>query len=235
MSEEDLLAPAQFDDVQAELPEPQPEPEVDAAPAPQPEKVEQTVPLAALQSERAENKSLKARIPELERKIEQLVDLVQRTNAPKPQPIDPIADPDRFTAAVQAQIAAVAAHTEAEISERFARTNYGDEMVNAAFEDAKAAGVIDQFRGRKDPWGDLVKWHKAQTVAREIGDDPEAYKARLRQQIIQEMQIPAAVGQSAIRPAPSLAGQPNLGTRQTQPWAGPASLDEILGGKGSEF
>lgn len=228
MSEQDLLAPAQFDDVQAELPETQPEP--------QPEKVEQTVPLAALQSERAENKSLKSRIPELERKIEQLMDVVQRANAPKPQPIDPIADPDRFTAAVQAQIAAVAAHTEAEISERFARTNHGDDAVNAAFEEAKAAGVVDQFRGRKDPWGDLVKWHKAQTVAREIGDDPEAYKARLRQQIMQEMQIPAAVGQSAaIKPAPSLAGQPNLGTRQTQAWAGPVPLDEILGGKGSSF
>lgn len=231
MSDEELLSPAQFEETQVEQPEPAPE----VLTEPTPEKVETTVPLAALQSERAENKSLKARIPELERKIEQLMDVVQRAAAPKPQPIDPITDPDKFTAAVQAQIAAVAAHTEAEISERFARTAHGNEVVDTAFEAAKAAGVLDQFKGRRDAWGDLVKWHKSQIVAREIGDDPEAYKARLRQQVLEELRASGVTAQSAVKQAPSLASQPNLGTRQSQQWAGPASLDEILGGRGSTF
>jgi hypothetical protein len=235
MSDEDFLAPAQFtdepQDETATEPTNQPEPEVSEAPAA--EKPEQTtVPLAALQSERAENRSLKARIPALEQKIESLMDMVQRATTPKPEPIDPITDPDRYAQAIQAQMAMIASNTTATVSEKLTRSQVGDAIVDEAFEAAQQAGVVDSFRGRQDPWGDLVKWHKTQKVQAEIGNDPEAYRERIRQQVMQEL----AAGQSAnLRPAPSLAGQSNLGTRNAPAWSGPTPLDDILGVKGSSF
>ena len=230
MSDEDFLAPAQFEPAQDDQPQAEP------APQPEPQRPETTVPLAALQSERAENRSLKSQIPVLQQKIDQLTEIVQRATAPRPEPIDPVADPERFSAMMQSQIAAVASNTRAEMSERFARDKYGDDAVEEAFSAAQTAGVVDQFRGQKDPWNELVKWHKSAKVAQEIGNDPDAYKARLKAEIMQELQSAGQVGASVKPPAaPTLAGQANLAARTDPAWSGPAPLDDILGTKGGSF
>lgn len=223
MADDDLIPDTIFPEEEPETleatPEPQPAATVEAAP--EPVKAETHVPLAALQEVRAENRTLKARLDELD----QIKAMIAAQNQPKMP--DVFENPEGFTGAVMQRIQRVEANAIAEISERMARSAAGDQTVDAALEAAQSAGVVDQFRGRKDPWGDLVKWHKGQRALAEIGDDPAAYAERVRAQIMQEV---ASARQSAPIPAaPSLAGQPNLGARVAPTWNGPTSLDDILG------
>jgi hypothetical protein len=146
---------------------------------------------------------------------------------------DMFEQPEQYTQAIQAMMAQRESNLIAEMSERFARSQHTDEVVDAAFESAKAAGVVDQFRGKKDPWGELVKWHKQHQVMTEIGSDPDAWRAqerdRMRQELMAEM-TGQQQKQAAGRAAPSLAGQANLGSRTRPAWSGPTPLSEILKG-----
>lgn len=228
--DDDLLQPQQFEDVtegeeeEAEQAEPE-TPEEPKAQEPEPEPKEQTVPLAALQAEREEKRGLKSRLEQIERYLS------QQNQKPAPSLQD---DPQGYMEAFAAQMAARDANLAAEMSERFARTTHGDDLVNEAFEAAEAAGNLDQFKGKKDAWGDLVKWHKSQKAMKEIGDDPAAYRERLRKELLAEMTAERAKN-PANQPTPSLAGETNLGTRTPPAWNGPTPLDDILGDKGPTF
>lgn len=224
--EDDFLSPMEFAEepaTQDQAPEPETTPEPVATQPEAAPKVEQHVPLAALQEARTENRTLKQRLEQIEAMIVQ-----QAQQAPKPALPDMYADPEAYQTALLQQVNSRISNTEAEISERFARSAHGDATIDAAFEAAKAKGVIDQFRGKRDPWGELAKWHKAESALAEIGDDPAAYAARIREKVTQE--VMAQMAAQSVKPlaaAPSLAGQPNLGTRAPQ-WSGPTPLDEIL-------
>jgi hypothetical protein len=223
MADDDLIPDTIFPEEEPETPETPIEAAVEAPveAAPEPAKAETHVPLAALQEARAENRTLKERLNELD----QIKAMLAAQNAPKMP--DVFENPEGFAGAMLQRVQQVEANTIAEISERMARSSAGDQVVDAALDAAQAAGVVDQFRGRKDPWGDLVKWHKSQRALAEIGDDPAAYAERVREQIRQEF---AAQRQSGPIPAaPSLAGQPNLGARAAPAWTGPTPLDDILG------
>lgn len=220
MSEEDLIPDLEFPEETPDAPVvAEPEPEVKAE-APQ---ETQMVPLAALQSERASARSLRERLDRIEGLLTQ----------PRPAPLpDVIEQPEAYQQAILQQIAAREANIIAEVSERLTRGKFGDETVDEALEAAKASGVVAQFANRRDGWGDLVKWHKSQKALTEIGDDPAAYAARVREQARQEV-LAEMTAQSVKTPlaSPSLAGQPNLGARTVQ-WTGPTPIDDILGNKG---
>lgn len=215
MADEDLFPP-----LEAEQPQEEAKPE---EPKPEAKPEEPHVPLAALKEARNENRSLKQRLSHIETLLEAQV---------RPQAPDPIADPEAHSAFLMQQMAEAQANTIAEISERFARSQHGDELVDEALDAAQKAGIVDQFRGKKDPWGDLAKWHKAEKAKAEIGDDPVAYKARLKAELLAELRSETA-GRSVPPPA-SLAGQPNLGS-SVPPWGGPVSLDDMLGGSKKGF
>lgn len=225
MAEDDLLSEMTFEEEPqaAETPEVQPQTEAAPEPAKVEAKPETHVPLAALQEVRNENRTLKAQLARL--------DQIEARLQAQPQPVpDLYENPAAFQQAIIDQVRMAEANTIAEISERMARDRNGDDLVDAALQAAQAAGTVNQFKGKRDPWGELVKWHKAQTALSEIGDDPAAYKARVRQELMQELQAERA--QSVQIPAaPSLAGQPNLGTRLAPVWQGPTPLEDILGGR----
>lgn len=213
---EELFPPINFEEKQGE---PTPEAaEAKAEEQPKPEHVEQTVPLAALKEARGENRTLRQQIAEIR-------EMLQAQNRP-PAP-DPIADPEAHSAFLMQQMQQAQANITAEVSERLARMQHGEEIVDEAFEAAEKAGVVKQFYGRKDPWGDLTKWHKAEKAKAEIGDDPEAFKAKLRAEVLAELK--AGMTAQSVKPPASLAGQTNLGSSAAPLWAGPRSLDEILG------
>lgn len=218
MADEDLFPPL---NPEAEQPQEEAAPVDAAKPEAKPE--EQHVPLAALKEVRSENRTLKQRLSDIEALLQAQA---------KPQAPDPIADPEAHSAFLMQQMAEAQANTIAEISERFARSQHGDELVDEALDAAQKAGIVDQFRGKKDPWGDLAKWHKAEKAKAEIGDDPVAYKARLKAELLAELKSETA-GRSVPPPA-SLAGQPNLGS-SVPPWGGPVSLDDMLGGTKKGF
>lgn len=214
MADEELFPP-----ITPEVAEEQPQEPVkaEAEAPPEVKQEEQHVPLAALKEVRSENKTLKHRLSEIE--------VLLRQKA-QPEIPDPLTDPEAHSAFLLRQMQETQANTIAEISERFARNAHGDEFVDAAFDAAQKAGAIDQFKGTKDPWGDLAKWHKAEQAKAEIGDDPAAYKAKLKAELLAELKAETA-GRSVSPPA-SLAGQTNLST-STPAWAGPTALDDLLG------
>lgn len=149
--------------------------------------------------------------------------------APEPQKKPDFIDPegaDYF----QQQIQVMQANMAAELSEAKARARYGDADVDAAFAAAEKAGEIENFVGKPDAWGQLVKWHKRETVLSEVGDDPDAYRQRIRAEVEAELKAKAvAANVAGAGKAPSLAKSPNLGSRSAPEWSGPPSLDEILG------
>lgn len=217
MADEDLFPPLAIEAEQSQEEAKTEEPKPEAKPE------EPHVPLAALKEVRSENRMLKQRLSD----IETLLQAQTRPQAP-----DPIADPEAHSAFLMRQMAEAQANTIAEISERFARSQHGDELVDEALDAAQNAGIVDQFRGRKDPWGDLAKWHKAEKAKAEIGDDPVAYKARLKAELLAELKSETA-GRS-VQPPASLAGQPNLSSA-VPAWGGPVSLDDMLGGAKKGF
>lgn len=235
--DDDLFPPAQFDDEQEdqkpaeeakeapEEPEQTPEPHVEPEESP-------TVPVGALKSVREENKALKTALAEMD-EMKRMLHEMQR---PKPDaPPNMFDDPEGYQAHIERAIAAREVNMIAEMSERFARSSHGDAAVDEAFEAARSAGVIGKFSaaaGVRDPWGELVKWHKSQKAMEEIGPDPTAYKDNLRKQILAEVQAELAaesVKAAAVRGVPSLAAQPNLAPKAGSAWTGPTSLDDILG------
>jgi len=237
MADEELLSPQVFDEVEqdeiVEAPEAELPQEAPAPKEPEPKQEATNVPLAALQEVRAENKTLKERLAEMDSLKAVVAAMAQAPRAPV-QPPDMFQDPDAYQAFVSQQVQAQVSNVTAEMSERFARLQHGDDFISEAFEAAKAKGVVDGFRGRKDPWGDLARWHKSQKALAEIGDDPAAFRERVKQEIRNELQAEMAVQSVKTIPAgPSLAGQPNLSARNPTGWAGPTPLSEALGQGGS--
>lgn len=221
MAEEELF-PEENDQIEQAEPAESPEPaaETPAEPAPVEAAKEPVVPLAALQEARGENRSLKDRLANIEAML--------MRQQPQPERPDLLGDPDGYAEMIDRRIAMRDADMIATMSEMQARLRHGDDVVNEAFAASQEAGVTDQFRGRRDAWGDLVTWHKAQKARAEIGDDPAAYRARLEADLRAKILAEMAAKPAAIPAAPTLAGQANLGTR-TPSWGGPTPMEDILG------
>lgn len=214
------VQPVEAEQPQEAQAESQPE-QPEAAPE-QPEAVEPTVPLAVFKSMRDD---LKTQLDQIKTQMQQPQQVPEQPQAPE------FLDPEgaQFQ---QRQMATMAANMQAEMSERFARMQHGDDAVNAAMEAAQASGTVDQFRGQKDPWGKLVTWHKTQQVAQEIGPDPAAYRQKLEAEIRQKIQAEMAAKQAqemAAKQAPSLAGVNGTGGNSDPGWQGPSDLNSLIG------
>lgn len=207
-----------------EVPEEPEKAAAEAEPEPEPQK-DTTVPLGALQEERARRQALEDRLNALER---------SQATADAPAPPDIYENPEGYQRAIDQRLAQMEANANATMSERIARMQHGDQTIDEAFSAAQAAGVIDQFKGARDPWGDLAKWHKTQQISQEIGGDLEAYKKRVEEQVRAEIQaglVAESVKAKAGAHAPSLAVEPNLGSRQNSrnQLNENVSMSEILG------
>ncbi len=124
-----------------------------------------------------------------------------RASQPQPQPIDPVAEPERFAAAVQHELARkdqqmqeMAIHQRANTSEMLARQKHGDQAVDQAIQAAIKTGLNRNFMQQSDPYRALMDWNNTQNVATQVGPDLNAYREKVRQEIIAEMR--------AGRPAP---------------------------------
>ena len=202
-----------------------PEPEQAAEPEPAPEHPEGTgeteatppvvekaeegrVPIGALRDEREKRQALQRELDELRRWREQ-----QESARQQPQ-IDPVLEPEKALAQVQHQFRGELWNERCHISEVMARSALGEETVETAKEafiaEAQrnpALGV--ELRRQQHPYDFVVKWHKRQQAMAEIGEDPDAYRARLREEVMREL------AQQPATPAP----QPS-----TRPPAPPRSL-----------
>lgn len=82
-------------------------------------------------------------------------------------------------------------------SQRDAIREHGAEKVQQAFSaldqaaksgDPEAVATVSRVKQSMDPYGDIVKWHRKQTIFSTIGDDPEAFVER---QLEERMKDPA--------------------------------------------
>lgn len=229
-------------------------PERDPAPPESHEPV--SVPVAALREERDKGrKRYTEAVESFERKLaeqnaawewrmEQLVGALRGGQQPQGQqpqnaPPDFFADPDqavdrRIAAALQ-PVAASQQQIMERMSQQFALQSHGADAVQTAYDaleahiaqDPRAAlGDYQRIMSSPDPWSELVKWHGKESVLREIGDDPAAYRARLKAELLEEL------GAHGSRRAPllptNLAGARNAGSRGGPAWSGPLHLQDIF-------
>jgi hypothetical protein len=199
--------PAVVDPVQAQPLAPAPQPQ----PAPTP-----TVPLPELLEQRhraqmAEREAQYAR--EQLAQYQRALEAQQRAMQPQPQPIDPIADPEGFARAVlerqaaqEQRMAEHALHQRANMSEMLARREHGPEKIDAAVQAATQAGLNRNFMQQSDPYAALMSWHNAQTVASQVGTNLDAYRQKVREEILAEIRA----GKTPVATAPLAAAPQNL-------------------------
>lgn len=223
------------------------EPEVPAAPAPTPQPSGH-VPIQALDAERGKRKELEERY---DRDMRELRDQLSRLSTP-PKPTEPPKpppalwdDPDGYLqhqlSPVQQQMQEmreVLQETQAIGVHGAAKVQAAKQAAEALFNTPQGAALGRELMAGGNPFDNLVKWHERQAVSAEIGGDLEAYKAKIRQQIMDEM---ASQQQPQPTPTPQPAPAPNLptafaktpagGPRGGAEYGGPRPLSEIMGGR----
>lgn len=168
-------------------------PQIDTPPEQQP----RHVPLPELLSEREKRKQEATRREEAEKRaaaveaqFEALQRQLQMMQQPRQQeqPPDPWSDPQGALAYQRAQIEAMLSDQRAEMSERFARQQYGNDAVNAALEACKRAGEDARryFSQQRDPYDALVKWHRQSSFLQKVGTDPDAYEKTIQQKAYEQ-------------------------------------------------
>lgn len=200
----------------------EPEPETPPEPAATPE----MVPQAVVGELRGENRALKAQVDQL-------------TRGQQPAPTTSQEPPPDFfenpAGAVQHQIAPLqqAILGQKLQSSRFhAEQQYGAETVQAAYDYFEANPALSQaLVAHPSPFHAAVKEYQKVQVAQEVGDDPIAYRDKVRAEIRAEMEKELAAKQTAdaVHNAPSLAGQTSIGGRTTSAAPTLTPLDDILG------
>jgi hypothetical protein len=212
-------------------PEPaQSAPAVQAAPAPvaqpEPAKAEPGhVPINALLDEREKRQKLEKRLADLEQQTRQ------------PQNIPSVTDdPEAFAQHQQLLIQQTATNTRFETSELVARQQHGDDPVQKAMDWAmqrsqESPAFAAEYLKQKHPIDWAVRQQKRHALLDDIGDDPEAYRARIIAEFqLRQTQRPACTRSprhptqpAAAKPAPrpSLASAPISGRNTDGPRARP--------------
>ena len=199
--------------------EPKGEPEA-APPAAVVEEANKHIPISALLDEREKRQQAAREAEELRKKL-----AAYEAERAQPKP-DFYADPEGFLAQQRQAVQQMVWNERLNTSEALAKRDHGEELVTAAAEAFKAAAgaspaLAAEFSSQSDPYGFVVNWHKRQTVLSQIGNDPDAYRARIEQEIrerlLAEMQ-PAAPAPKA--PPPSMAAVPATGNSKAPPVSG---------------
>lgn len=175
---------------------------------PKPDKSGEMVPHSVVAQLREEIRQLKAR-----NEPGQQAQPNQPGQAEQPKIPDPIDDPQGYTAYLENQVQRRILNERLNLSETMARQSVGDEAVDAALEAYQSAAASNpslayQFAQSRNPYGDLLSWHRKQQALSEVGEDPEAYRERIRQELMAELQgqqnAPVQAKPKAT-PPPSLA------------------------------
>lgn len=166
--------------------------------------------IAAIKDERKKRQSLRDELNQLKGRMD-----AQPAPQPAPQRMqqpqipNPATDPAGYHNYIASQQAAMVENTQLNMSETMVRQSLGDEAVNEAFsalqQHPQKDMLLSQFKQTAHPWGQMMTWYKQQKLVSEIGDDPEAYKQKLKEELLAEMQQPQGQGApSAPQNAPNL-------------------------------
>ena len=187
-------------------------------------------------------KTLAEREAAWERRIEQLVGTM-KPKEPEPEAPDFWNDPDGYLKGALTPVQQQIAEQREMMSQLMAEEKFGVDTVKAALTDLEsymrsnpaAKADYQAIMQNRHPYGALVEWHKRHQTQAEIGADPEAYQAKLREDLKAEVlaelqggnQQEQAVAPAAVMPS-NLAGTRNVGTRSGPAWSGPQPLNDIF-------
>ena len=179
-----------------------------------------------------------------ERRMAQLVDAV-KPKQEAPQPPDFFENPQaatrhELTQAVTPEFERVNQALLAQ-AQMLAGMKYGDDKVQEAeqaFISAMQSRTLDPADYQRvvnspNRYAAAAEWHKRQQAQAEIGDDPAAFRERVKAELRKELEAELNGGQQAqnqrtqVTPS-NLAGARNVGARTGPAWSGPASIADIF-------
>ena len=198
--------PAPAEPVAEAKPQEQAEPSTSVDDRPRDPETGRFVPIGALLDEREKRQAETRKREELEQQL-------QRYQQPEQEEYVPT-DPREIIQFTLAEQQRVAFNERLNMSELMARQAHGDDTVAAAqkaFIEASARdpNLGSQLQGQVHPYDFVIKWHKQHQLMSEIGQDPEAYKEKVRQQLLQELQAQGvSPSQASQQPPPSVVGRP---------------------------
>lgn len=201
------------------------EPETPDEPEPQPEA--KSVPLAALQEERSKRQRLEQ---ELERRIKEAEEVREK----EPEP-DFFEDPQGALKRFEQKMEERAIQDRIAISEEMVMAQVGKEKYDealSAFESAVAENpaLVAQMRAHKNPAKFAYDYGNKTRLMQEMGDDPVAYREKLKADLMAEIKAELAKEQpaKALPKTTSLAGAKSESGLKTPAWTGPTPLDDLL-------
>lgn len=170
----------------------------------------------------------------LARQVSELVASLQR-NQPQQESPDFFSNPE---AAVQQFMRPMMQRIEGmseAMSRQFAVRDHGNETITQAYKameqridrDPAARSDYQRIMQSGDPWGELVRWHKRESVMAEIGTDPDAYREKIKAELMAEIQKTEPAQAATVMPS-NFAGARNVGARTGPAWAGPKPLSDIF-------
>jgi hypothetical protein len=224
----------------------QPETKVEGAPGKEPKaETPPQAPVAAVTAERAKRQNAEERLAQMEAELKELR---RERAAPKQPPAPPAPPPDWFANPDEAFSHRVREAVDPIQSSLMFNARLIAEQVNGkdvvasavdAFDAAVAAGKVDPAERQRimtspNPFHDAVHWQKRQQTLAEVGEDPAAYRERIKAEVLAELKAggnapPEAQPKTPPAELPSnLAGARNVGTRSGPAWGGPATLKDIF-------
>lgn len=184
-------------------------PKAKGEPAAQPEAQSQerepAIPPHRLREEAEARRAEKERADRLEMEVAQMRQFLMQQRAHQPQAQQPQEPPDIFTDPEawfqykrDQEIAPVIQQIQAarlEDARAVASVVYGDDTVKAAeqaFNELAKRGGVDpveyqRIQSSPNPFRAAVEWHKRNSILSEIGNDPSAYRERIKAEILAEL------------------------------------------------
>lgn len=193
---------------------------------------------AEAQTYRAQLEAHQRETAELKRRLDELT-------KPKEEPHNLFERPEDFVASIQQQNQQIAQQIRQEMEVMLLENNlqlasykYGDEFTEAydAVMKAKAAGdhrTADAIRSTSNPGEALIQWYRQQKALSEFGTDPNAYKQKVRDELMKDPEFRAqlletlkaeATGQQPTQAATN-PNRPNTVVKR------PPSLSGVPGGR----
>ncbi len=182
------------------------------------------VPLEALEAERKGRQDWKEKAIRYEEELRQIREQQQRAQQGQQQQQDPLQQ-------MHQQIVNERFNT----SEMLMRERHADvDEVVETFKEAAAQNpaLIAQMHASPHPWKFAYEEGKRMRFAAEIGNDPEAYRKKVREEVLAELQKsqagqPAAAAPAAAPLPQSLAGARSAGARGNT-WTGPTPMETLF-------
>lgn len=205
-----------------------PQPDTDADTGPPPGKLPQEE-YKAIREEREKRQNL-------ERELEALRNTVQQLQQPKePPPPPPTIWEDEqgwqnhFGQQVVQQASLNATLNLSELLTRKEHTDFDDMKARFLSMAEQNPAIGEQALSDPDPWGKAYKIAKNAATMESLGaTDLDAMRAKMREELLAELQQGQTPVPQAPRLPPSLTGERNVGSRSGPAWAGPRSIDDLL-------